>query len=224
MMKKHSPLFVLVLFATVFAKAQDSQPAVIDSLLDHVKVVQSEKVLLRVDLGSLFRWNNGVGWGGTARVGLEGKVGQRWSMLGEINSRFTVFALEGGIPMISPEKRGWSLILAPRYYQRSLDRTAPVNTAPGFSTRYWTVEISTQLMPIGVNSSGHTQFSSDNISFSPMAGFQQRLWRMGYIDASFGLRINYLRRDAREAGRWPLKQGWNVMPAAQVQVGLGVGG
>lgn len=214
-------LFVLGHFAL---HAQDDQPAAVDSLLDHVKVVQSEKILLRVDLGSLFRWNNGIGWGGTARAGLEGKIGHNWTLLGEVNSRFTVFAPEGGLPMIAPEEGGWSLVVAPRYYQRSLDRTAPANTASGFSARYWTVEISTQLMPTGINSFSQVQFSSDNVSFSPMAGFQQRLWNLGYIDASFGLRVNYLREDSPELGRWPLKQGWSIMPVAQVQVGLGVGG
>lgn len=223
-MKKHHFLFVLLFLITMVVKAQDNQATHLDSLLDHVKVVQSEKILLRVDLGSLFRWNSGIGWGGTARAGLEGKIGKNWTLLGEVNSRFTVFSPDGGIPMIAPEKGGWSLIIAPRYYQRSLDRTAPVNTAPGFSARYWTVEISTQLMPTGIQSTGQTQFSSDNVSFSPMAGFQQRLWSIGYIDASFGVRINYLRGDASEVGRWPLKQGWNIMPAAQIQVGLGVGG
>lgn len=223
-MTKRLPLFVLLLLVTLIAQAQHDQTAPIDSLLDHAKVVQSEKILLRVDLGSLFRWNNGIGWGGTARAGLEGKIGRNWTLLGEVNSRFTVISPEDGIPMIAPEEGGWSLVLAPRYYQGSLDRTAPANTATGFSARYWTVEISTQLMPSGIKPSGQTTFNSDNVSFSPMAGFQQRLWNIGYIDASFGLRVNYLSPDSQETGRWPLKKGWGVMPAAQIQVGLGVGG
>lgn len=224
MMRNQALLLVLFVLGHLSLQAQDDQPAAIDSLLDHVKVVQSEKILLRVDLGSLFRWNNGLRWGGTARAGLEGKIGHNWTLLGEVNSRFTVFAPEGGIPMIAPEKGGWSLVVAPRYYQGSLDRTAPAKTAPGFSARYWTVEISTQLMPTSTQPGGQTTFSSDNVSFSPMAGFQQRLWNIGYIDASFGLRVNYLRRDVSEVGRWPLKQGWSIMPAAQIQIGLGVGG
>lgn len=223
-MRNRILLLVLFVLGHISLNAQDDQPAAIDSLLDHVKVVQSEKILLRVDLGSLFRWNNGPAWGGTARAGLEGKIGSNWTLLGEVNSRFTVLSTEGGIPMIALEEGGWSLVVAPRYYQGSLDRTAPANTATGFSARYWTVEISTQLVPVGITPTGQSIFSADNVSFSPMAGFQQRLWNIGYIDASFGLRINYLRKDVSESGRWPLKQGWSMMPAAQIQVGLGVGG
>lgn len=223
-MEKRYLLFFLILFAIPFMKAQENISAPVDSLLDHVKVVQSEQVLLRVDFGSLFRWNNGLALGGTARAGLEGKIGKNWTLLGEVNSRFTVITAEGGIPTIATEKGGWSLVIAPRYYQRSLDRSAPANTAPGFSARYWTVEVSTQLMPTGLRPTGQTEFSSDNVSFSPMAGFQQRLWSLGYIDASFGVRVNHLRQDSPELGRWPLKQGWSIMPSAQVQIGLGVGG
>lgn len=223
-MEKRTLLFSLFLLGLLCGNAQESGTASVDSLLDHAKAVQSEKVLFRIDLGSLFRWNSGFTLGGTARAGLEGKIGQHWTMLGEVNSRFTVIPVEGGIPTIAPETGGWSLVIAPRYYQRSLDRTAPVNTAPGFSARYWTVEISTQLVPIGSTPSDQPLFSSDNVSFAPMAGFQQRLWSIGYIDASFGLRINYLRPDVPDFGRWPLENGWNVMPAAQVQIGLGIGG
>ncbi len=204
-------------------RAQSSLEAVRDSLIRVAKAIHQERVLLRVDCGSLFRWKNGWGWGGTARLGIEGKISRNWTVLGEWSSRYVALPKDGLLPMIQSESGGMHISLAPRFYRRLLEGHEPVHTASGFSAVYWTLEISTLLLPSSQHPGLSNQFLSDNLALSPTLGFQQRLWTFGYLDASLGLGCQYLHPDSSLPPRWPLKPGWTFLPSAQVQVGFGLG-
>ncbi len=213
-------IFLFFSFASIYGQT-DAIPS--DSLLAKAQKLHHETVLLRVDLGSLFRWRNGAGWGGIARIGLEGKVSDHWSLLGEVGTGFAVVPTDRLFPQISRGPRGLTLVVAPRLYRRSIERDNPPETASGFSSTYWTIKVSSEILRGNPGASSQYAYYSDNISIAPMVGVQQRLWNMGFIDAAFGIRINYLNPGSISLGRWPLSPGWNLLPTAQVQFGLGLG-
>ena len=211
----------LVLIGPVSAQTENSP--VVDSLLDHIQELHNQRVMIRADLASLIRWRGGRGLGGVARVGIEGKLSQRWSVLGEVDTRYLMISGDGTLPSIRPETGNLTLSVTPRFYRRLLEGGAPFRTATGFSATYLALKISTVLVPVGTGSAGYPVYHSDNIAFTPLAGVQQRLWHIGYVDAGFGLRVNYQVPGALPNGRWPFRPGWSIFPAAQVQLGLGIG-
>ncbi len=224
----HVRLFLAALWfaASLPAQGQATMEMPGDSVSSGKKRrLEHEQVLIRLDMGSLFRWQNRFGWGGTARLGLEGKLSPRWSLLGELSTRYIFVDLDGGLPRLQAEAGGVTLVVAPRYYRKLTEGGRPSIRASGFSATYWTVEVSTPVIPLHGRVDGPlAYFVSDYVSLCPMMGFQQRLGRWGYMDSAIGVSVNYLDTDASVYGRWPLKPGWTWMPAVRLQLGLGVGG
>lgn len=219
----HGWSFLLAFFTLLTAFAQTSDLAQ-DSLPQPADPALYERVMVRLDLSSLIGWRDRSTAGTTFRLGLEHHITEQLGWLWEVSSALQLRNGEYFSPNLNVERSGLTLQLTPRYYfSEGLDLGTQFDDA-SFSTNYLALQMATTLMALPqLGQPMVSRMYTDNFSFVPMVGLQRRLWTFAYVDLAVGVRMSYLQPGAMSVNPQSLPDGWSWAPAANLQLGLGLG-
>lgn len=217
-------IFVLGLLLPVFGQRPNA---------DSVKAAHYEKVFhlhsprqswLRLDMLPLVQEAENRVMRGLFTVAYEYKLTTSWSILSEAQFHYRL-SLQRQRPIGGTDPK-LGIQLGTRYYYH-LDRNLTEGRqANNLSGHYLGVYLGSRFHSPrtrqGNNWIRSPLWYRENASFSVLGGIQQQLFKFGFFDVAFGVRVSHGTSDlARFIFSTRLEDGWQIFPVAQIRVGIG---
>jgi hypothetical protein len=183
---------------------------------------QAKQHWLRVDLLQLVGSANAQSLRGTFSLAYEQKIKPAWSLVGEYRRPYLLMFTPNAP---RPPQEQMSISLGTRFYYQLPRHLAEGSQANNFSANYLGVSLGSRFTSplLSQSKQGDAFWYTDNLAISVMGGVQRMIFRFGFFDFAFGLRLSYGDEGyARFVFSSYVEDGWQIFPVGEVRMGLGI--
>lgn len=184
---------------------------------------RSQQHWLRLDLLQLVQQVEGGYLQGRVALAYEHKLRPAWSLLAEWMREYEL-RTQRHLPQRSLRDE-MSLTVGTRYYYHLRRDLAEGAQANNFSANYVGAYLGSRFHTpnFGPQQAADHPWYTSNLSLSVLSGVQRRLFRFGFFDLAFGVRLAYGDQGfARFVFPTYVEDGWQLLPVGQVRIGLGL--